>query len=55
MDGFMGYDPQTVMLAILLLVIVGMIIYRSYSTPLSEQNEKGVVKAEDGPNEEEEQ
>jgi len=54
MDGFISYDPQTVMLAILLLVIVGMIVYRSYSMPVSEQDEKGVVKAGDGPNEEEE-
>ncbi len=45
MDGFMGYDPLTVMLAILLLVIVSMIIYSQYSAPAPKpkQDETGRV------------
>jgi hypothetical protein len=53
MDGFMGYSPQTVFLAILLFVIVGMIVYRQYYAP--HEDETGPVKAPNEPHEEEEQ
>ena len=50
MDGFMGYSPQTVFFVLLLLVIVGMIVYRQYYAP---RDETGPVPAPDVPHEEE--
>lgn len=52
MDMFMGYSSQTVFFAILLLVIVGMILYRQYGAPAAD--EKGVVAAPEEPHPEEE-
>ena len=54
MDGFMGYSSQTVFFAILLLVIVGMILYRQYGAPAAD--EKGVIAVDpNATNPEEEQ
>lgn len=47
----MGYSPSQVFLVVLLLVIVGMIVYRQYYAPASD--ESGPVPAPDVPHDEE--